>query len=40
MLVKQLVAQMQEVFIQVTQDLARSSGFCQRRSPITAQAWV
>lgn len=40
MQVKQIIAELQEVFLDATQQLAHSSGFCQRTSPITAQAWV
>lgn len=40
MTVKQLMGQMQEVFLEETEKLGRCSGFCRRRSPITPQAWV
>lgn len=40
MAVKQIIEEMQEVFLQRSDALAVSSGFCQRTSPISASAWV
>lgn len=40
MAVKQIIHEMQEVFVQKSRALAVPSGFCQRTSPISSSAWV
>lgn len=38
--VNQIIASMQELFLQQSRTLSRSSGFCRRRSRLSASAWV